>query len=227
MSEWVYLSYPLKERTPLYGNSGKLEFQRIRQIQNGDSSNNTELHFTAHSGTHMDAPYHFDDNGKSLDEYPASNWIFNHPWFLSLPTKTATILEFLMLEHELEAIPMETDLLLIKTGYASFRNSNDSLEREKYISQGPGISPDIGNWLRKLNNVRAIGFDFISLTSYQHREIGRKAHQCFLGDGEGDPILIIEDMNLDPLQTKPIKVFSIPMLYEKADGAPTTIIAKI
>ena len=81
--------------------------------------------------------------------------------------------------------------------------------------------------MRRFRNHGDIGFDSISLTSYQHREIGRKAHQCFLGDGEGEPILIIEDMNLDPLQTKPIKVFSIPMLYEKADGAPTTIVATI
>ena len=81
-----------------------------------------------------------------------------------------------MLEHQLEAVPIKTDLLLIKTGFAIFRNSNDPLEREKYVSQGPGISPEIGNWLRKFRNVRAIGFDFISLTSYQHREIGRRAH---------------------------------------------------
>ena len=50
MSEWVYLSYPLKEQTPLYGNSGKIKLKRARQIQNGDRSNNTELHFPAHSG---------------------------------------------------------------------------------------------------------------------------------------------------------------------------------
>ena len=122
---------------------------------------------------------------------------------------------------------MEKDLLLIKIGSSIFRNTNDSLELVKCLFQGPGISPGIRNWLRKFCDLRAIGFNSICLTSYQHREIGRKAHQCFLGDGEGDPILIIEDMNLDPLQTKPIKVFSIPMLYEKADGAPTTIIAKI
>ena len=97
MSQWIYLSYPLKEQTPLYGNSGKLEFQRKQQIKNGDSSNNTELHFLAHSGTHLDAPYHFDDHGKSLDEYPADNWVFNHTWLISVPTQKATILDFLML----------------------------------------------------------------------------------------------------------------------------------
>jgi kynurenine formamidase len=126
MSEWVYLSYPLKEQTPLYGNSGKLKFQRIRQIQNGESSNNTELHFPAHSGTHLDAQFYFDGNGKSLDEYTADNWEFDHTWLISYPTQKATILDFLMLEHELEAIPMETDLLLIKTDFSSYRNSKNS-----------------------------------------------------------------------------------------------------
>lgn len=227
MSHWIYLSYTLTEQTQLYGNSGKLEFQRLKQIKNGDSSNNTELNFPAHSGTHLDAPYHFDGNGKSLDDYTADNWVFDYPWLISLPTQNVTIFDLLLLEHELETIPLATDLLLIKTGYSSFRNSTDSREQEKYIFYGPGISPEIGIWLRKFRNIRAIGFDFISLTSYQHRELGRKAHQSFLGDGEGQPILIIEDMDLKPLKTKPKQVFALPLLYENADGAPTTIIATI
>ena len=46
-----------------------------------------------------------------------------------------------------------------------------------------------------------IGFDFISLSSYTHRNLGRKAHRAMLGkmDISGvqlDPILIIEDMDL-------------------------------
>jgi arylformamidase len=122
---------------------------------------------------------------------------------------------------------MEKDLLLIKIGYAIFRNSNDSLERGKCLFQGPGISPGIGNWLRKFCDLRTIEFDSISLTSYQHREIGREAHKCFLSEGEGESILIIEDMNLEELRTRPKNVFSIQILYEKADGAPTTIGATI
>jgi arylformamidase len=146
---------------------------------------------------------------------------------LTLPIKTATIFGFLMLQHELKAIPMETDLLLIKKGYVSFGKSNDSLERGKYTFQGPGISPDIGKWLRRFRDLLSIGFDFISLNSYQHREIGRVAHQSFLVEGVGQPILIIEDVNLEQLLTRPKNLFSIPLLYEKADGAPTTIVATI
>jgi len=68
MSEWVYLSYPFKEQTLLYANSEKLELRRVLQIQNGDRSNNTEQHLPGHSSTNMEAPFHFDDNGKNLDD---------------------------------------------------------------------------------------------------------------------------------------------------------------
>ena len=122
---------------------------------------------------------------------------------------------------------METDLRLIKIGSAIFRNSNDSLERVKCLFQPPGVSSDIGNWLYKFCDLGAIGFDLISLTSYQHREIGRKAHKFFLGDCKGESILIIEGMNSNPLQNMTKTVSSIPMLYEKDDGAPTTIAASI
>ena len=122
---------------------------------------------------------------------------------------------------------MEKDLLLIKIGSSIFRNTNDSLELVKCLFQGPGISPGIRNWLRKFCDLRAIGFNSICLTSYQHREIVNKAHQCFLGDGEDESILIIEEMNLDSPQNRIKKVSSIPMFFEKDDGAPTTIKATI
>lgn len=43
-------------------------YERVSQIQNGDICNLTTLFMCAHNGTHLDAPYHFYDNGKRVDE---------------------------------------------------------------------------------------------------------------------------------------------------------------
>ena len=40
---------------------------RIQQIQNGDSCNLTVFEMCAHNGTHVDAPLHFYENGRSVD----------------------------------------------------------------------------------------------------------------------------------------------------------------
>ncbi|GAA0793898.1 cyclase family protein [Faecalicatena orotica] len=46
------------------------EYDRIMEVKNGDACNLTYLKMCAHNGTHMDAPRHFLDEGKSIDELP-------------------------------------------------------------------------------------------------------------------------------------------------------------
>ena len=43
-------------------------YERVMQIMNGDDYNLTLLSMCAHNGTHVDAPYHFIEDGKKIDE---------------------------------------------------------------------------------------------------------------------------------------------------------------
>lgn len=51
--------------------------QRIRMtdMKDGAMYNLTELHMCAHNGTHVDSPYHFIDDGKTIDEIPLEKFI--------------------------------------------------------------------------------------------------------------------------------------------------------
>ena len=66
--------------------------------------------------------------------------------------------------------------------------------------------------------------DFISLTSYQHRDIGKVSHRQFLGEHD---ILLVEDMDLRNLKEQPKKIMCFPLLVTALDGAPVTIIAQL
>ena len=48
---------------------------RAMSIAAGDICNLTELKMCAHNGTHIDAPYHFIDSGKTVDEMPLESYI--------------------------------------------------------------------------------------------------------------------------------------------------------
>ena len=41
---------------------------RVNSIENGDSYNLTNISMCAHNGTHIDAPYHFLNDGKTIDK---------------------------------------------------------------------------------------------------------------------------------------------------------------
>lgn len=223
-SHSIFLSYLVTENSPRYGGKGIVSLPRTREISKGHTSNNSELHLAAHLGTHIDAPFHFDNNGKTVDSYPPDFWICKHPFLINYTAKPAEVIELDILLDQLEEIPSLCDFLLLNTQFSRFRNDNV----ETYIFNNPGISPEIGTWLRKNTSVKMIGFDFISLSSYPQRELGRKAHKAFLStleiNGEEiDPILIVEDMNLSKLEICPSKIIVSPLRYEMADGSPVTV----
>lgn len=232
-SNWVYLSHFLDTNTPSYGNGDGVSIERVRQISKGDSSNNTSIQLPVHIGTHIDSPYHFDEAGKTLDKYDPGTWVFSDIHVIEYEVRPGELLGGDNWLDLFKKVPETTDLLLVKTGFEKYRkdavaNPDDSL----YIFHNPGWMPEAGIWLRENRSIRAIGFDFISLSSYENREIGREAHRAFLKsklnnqENVNDPILIIEDMKLSSLDFDPDEVVALPLMIMGVDGAPVTIIAR-
>ena len=53
--------------TPVYDGDPETRAERIKSIENGDGYNLTEISMSVNSGTHIDAPLHFYDEGSSID----------------------------------------------------------------------------------------------------------------------------------------------------------------
>ena len=53
--------------TPVYDGDPETRAERIKSIENGDGYNLTEISMSVHSGTHIDAPLNFYDEGSSID----------------------------------------------------------------------------------------------------------------------------------------------------------------
>ena len=215
----IFLSHFMSQATPGFGGSRMLESKVASAIKMGKSSNSAIWTLNNHCGTHIDVPYHFSDKGKTLSEYGAAEWTFNAPYLIEYEAKEDELIEP---SSWLEATPRSSDLLLIRTKFEMSRSET------KYWQNNPGMSAEIAKWLRvNRPSIRAIGFDFISLTAFQHREAGRQAHREFLCPENGRPILVIEDMSLKSCPSFLKRVVVAPLLVEGADGAPVTIFAEI
>ncbi|MBC8052950.1 MAG: cyclase family protein [Sphingobacteriaceae bacterium] len=216
-SMYVYLSYFMDGKTPLYGGSTGILTEPDREISKGDTANTKKLSLGNHSGTHIDFPNHFFENGKKSHEYDASFWIFAYPHVVELASNMDDII---MLSDELlSTVPLETDFLIIKTGFGIYRND------ERYWQNNPGLHPDLADGIRRrCKGIRAVGIDIISITGYQNRPLGRLAHKAFLGE---NPILLVEDMDLSLLNSQPAEIYCFPIMVSELDGAPVTIVAKL
>ena len=213
-----YLSYFLSENTPLYGNSTGIEFNADKQINEGDSCNTMNLSFPNHSGTHIDFPYHFNSQGKTLTDYSADFWEFQQVTLVDLSGKVSNS-QIIGPEMFPSLENRYIELLLIKTGFGIYRGT------DRYTLTPPGLSSELASYFRQEFPVlRCVGMDLISVSSYSNREEGRKAHREFLNPKEGQPILLIEDMKLD-VNDSFKKVIVAPLLIENADGVPCTVIS--
>lgn len=212
-----YLSHTIATSNPVYGAGNvPMDITNLKSLAHGDSCNTFRFGMENHWGTHIDAPGHFFVDGKQIADYPADTWLFSKPYVLQISLDENQLLE----PKDLIKIPENTDILLIKSGFGNCR------DKEAYYSRNPGFLPETGLWLRKNHPyIRAVGFDFISVSCYQKRDLGRRAHQAFLDpDGAGEPILIIEDMNLCADLTSLFSVVALPLRIEGIDSSPCTVL---
>ena len=215
--KYRYLSHILDKEVPIYGGSVSIDIKRVRSIANGDSANIYQFSIENHWGTHIDAPNHFFEKGEKISGYPASSCFFKLPEVIQI---TLTPSEILNCGKWIEDINPQSDILLFQSGWTKFRGE------KVYAFNNPEIHPDAGFYLRKnYPNLRAIGIDWISISSYQNRSLGRKSHQAFLNpEWKNNPILIIEDMDLSFDLATLREVVVSPLRVEGIDSAPCTVI---
>lgn len=211
-----YLSHTLYKKIPVYGKKeASIGIIKKKSIKKGDVCNTFRFSMENHWGTHIDAPAHFFDKANKTSDYPAKAWIFDRPCVIEL---SLTMKKIITVPDLITKIRRTHNIVLLKTGFGSMRGS------KIYSCDGPKVSPAVGLWFRKERpNVRALGFDFISLGSFQDRALAREAHRAFLDPQSfGKPVLIIEDMNLNCNLRCLKMVVALPFLLDSLDSAPCT-----
>lgn len=216
---WLRLSHVLTATTPAYGGGIGLVVEPTRMMCRGDSCNTASLSLSNHLGSHVDAPRHFVADGRTVDSYTVADWIFVHPWVLDVPAEPGEVLGVEKFAPALEGCT-DADLLLVRTGFEKWRGE------ERYWASSPAFDPGLVDYLRaRLPGFSAIGLDTISIGSLLHRQLGRSAHQRFLGAG----LRIFEDLSLAgaPAKDRLACVIALPLYIDEADGAPCTVIGQI
>lgn len=219
MSNYVLLSHVLRQDTPSYGNRDKVIIRVNSCIRGGETANSSCLVLSNnHIGTHIDVPRHFSDSGKKTTDYPIGDYLFEKCQLIDLPCDGPKLIG----ADDLKGLRKDIELLLIRTGYETKRGEDE------YWNNNPGLSPELADYLRKqCPSLRCVGFDFISVTSWQYRAEGKLAHKAFLAPENGDrEIWAIEDMSLANAPKHIEKVIVAPLLVEDGNGTSVTVIAE-
>jgi arylformamidase len=215
---YLELSHHLSVDTPVAPGVPPIKCWHHFSMERGDVSNLFMLQFSNHTGTHIDAPWHFVRNGLPIGKFSLEEFVFDRPVCVDIAVGDGEVLRRAHFEPHSREIS-ECDLLLIRTGYTRVRR----IDPDRYRTFAPGMSAEGAHYIAdKFANLRAIGLDTISLACMQHLEDGLDAHRVLLR-GDGRRFLIIEDMDLDHDLSELKRVFALPLFIDGVDSAPCTV----
>jgi arylformamidase len=186
-----------------------------------ESYNNTSIiEMCTHSGTHIDAPFHCNPRGLTVDSFDFSDFVFNSPALIELSKgdlEKITKDDMLMYKNELE----ESDLLLVYTGFSRYRESDP----RRYLKNQPGFSAEAAKYLIDNYPLKAVGIDLTGIENVYEAKPEFPAHNAFF---KNERFLLVEDMDLTPvIGKKLIKVYIVPLRVKGAEAMPVTAFAEV
>lgn len=159
---------------------------------------------TTHTGTHVDAPAHLFENGKTLDQYPLEKFM-GKTIMISCEGKQKIERSFLEASRDLLDA---SEFVLLYTGWQTY------WESPEYMAGFPVCTSEAASWLCNFP-LKGIGFDTPSADSPHAKEYSN--HRLFLAHD----ILIYENLcNLDGLPNHPFEFCGVPLKLKHTDGAP-------
>ncbi|MCK4944179.1 MAG: cyclase family protein, partial [Candidatus Aminicenantes bacterium] len=146
--------------TVTWDNESPPRIQWHRSISGGDYVNISSININTHSGTHVDAPYHFLEAGKKI-----------HQLNLSIFMGEALVVE--ILEKTITASILEssgiprTDRILLKTG------SSRLYKTKKFNTDFSALDESGARWMVE-RGVRLVGIEYLSIE--HHGQSSHRVH---------------------------------------------------
>ena len=159
----------------------------------------------SHTGTHIDAPWHFVENGKRLNEIPMD--------LLVGPAMVVNLDNVRFITRaDLEPVNLQgCKRVLFKTENSNHWDDGQFYENFVYLE------PDGAEWLVE-HGVRTVGIDYLSIDPF--RSQGHPSHFVLLGND----VAILEGLNLSRIAPGRYHMVALPLNLQDVDGAPTRVI---
>jgi kynurenine formamidase len=186
-----------------------------------------------HVGTHADAPIHFAEGGRTIDQVPLWEWI-GPAVKIDVVKKCTENRDYLLTVDDVKEwekkhgrIPDKSWVIMytgIDTKY--YPNKKQVLGTDKNGSEAlpelsfPAFSPEVAEFLAKERNITGVAIDTPSIDYGKSTDF--KVHRILFA---ADKIALENIANLDKLPEKGAMLYVIPMLIKDGTGSPARVFA--
>ncbi|PVD52541.1 hypothetical protein DC498_08390 [Terrimonas sp.] len=204
----IDLSHPLEHGQQTFPSDPKLSI-----IPHGNTKtlryNITQISIGSHQGTHLDAMYHFLDDGKTLDQMPL-DWFYGKAHVLRIPKKAneeITVADFLPYEKLLQPGAK----IIFETGW------HKHFGKDYFFADFPSLTQEAARYLAE-KKIRLLGMDMPTPGKDWY-----ELHHILL------PAEIVVVESLANLNSVPddITFMGFPLNFKGRDGSPIRAVALV
>ena len=209
----IDLTLTISESIPSFPGSPKPQFIHWSNLK--ENGYNLELLFlSSHTGTHLDAPYHFAKNGTKIDQISLDRLLGKAILIKLQKTKNTAITksDIILFEKNNYKIPNHSSIFFYTGWQKNLKNNN-------YFTENPGLDISSAKYLTS-KKVNLIGIDSPSIDLGQNTSFN--VHNILSKNN----ILIVENLtNLNKIITKEFNFIILPLKLKDATGSPVRAIA--
>ena len=205
------ITVPLSAETPIYEGDPEVEISIAAAIADGDAANVSRLCFGAHTATHVDAPNHFIEGARRIDELELEKLIGK-----CRVVEIDKNIEIIETDHIANLHDVER--VLFKTRNSEFWNDPAQGFRKDFTY----IAPDAAKKLVE-QGIKLVGIDYLSVEKFGSKDFA--THIALLEK----EVVIIEGLDLREVPAGDYEIFCLPLKFSGAtgDGAPArTVLIK-
>lgn len=202
--QFIDISVSISENLPVWPSDPPVTMPPQSRIADGAGANITRLGIGTHTGTHVDAEWHFIEDGQRLEALTPDRLI--GPCFVADLSHCTTHITADDLSDA--GIPQGTSRVILKTTNSDLWTTSPTQFQEGFI----GIAVDGAEWLV------AEGFDFVGIDyhSVEPYKAGGATHRTILGAG----LIILETVDLRKVEPGHYTLYCLPLRIDGFDGAP-------
>ena len=194
----IDITHPHSNQLAPWPGDTPFDFQLVARLRDGASCNIGRITASIHSGTHLDAPYHYNENGATIDTLPAEIFIG--------PARVFHAQGYTLIEREVFAglDGRATPRVLVRT------NACD--DKTVFPPRIPTLAPDVPAWLGE-QGVRLIGLDVPSVDQVDSKTL--PIHNAL----DAVNIIILENLDLRLVAAGCFELIALPLRLVGADGS--------
>ena len=209
----IDLTLTISNRIPTFPGSPQPNFIPWEKIK--DDGYNLELLFlSSHTGTHLDAPYHFLEKGAKIHEISLKKLVSNAVLIKSRKKSNESVTK-----TDIQKFEKKHGKIVSFSSVIFYTGWQRNLQKKHYFTKNPGLSVSAAKYLAS-KKVSLVGIDSPSIDLGTDSKFS--VHQIFAKKG----ILIVENLaNLEKIKSSKFHLVVLPLKLKNATGSPVRAIA--